>query len=135
MLLVTIRTDEPEAELGLFRNGERLVYTTWPAHRQLAETIHLEITKLLEGQNSKLGDIKGLVVFKGPGSFTGLRIGLSVANALAYSLQIPIVSRESIAGQREEWIAAGIAALEAGEDETVSLPDYGALPHITLPKH
>jgi tRNA threonylcarbamoyladenosine biosynthesis protein TsaB len=141
MLSLILRTDKPEAELGLSQDSKRLGYTTWPAHRQLAETIHLEITKLLESQNNKLGNIKGLVVFKGPGSFTGLRIGLSVANALAYGLRIPIVSRgnegqgETKEGPGEDWIAAGVAALEAGEDETVSLPEYGALPHITLPKH
>jgi tRNA threonylcarbamoyladenosine biosynthesis protein TsaB len=130
MLLLTIRTDKPEAELGLFQDSKRLASVMWPAHRQLAETVHFEISKLLEAQSVKLAGIEGLVVFKGPGSFTGLRIGLSVANALAYSLRMPIVSREG-----KDWIAAGIMALEAGENEMVSLPEYGALPHITLPKH
>lgn len=37
------------------------------------------------------GDIEGIIVVKGPGSFSALRIGLAVANALAWSWQIPII--------------------------------------------
>jgi tRNA threonylcarbamoyladenosine biosynthesis protein TsaB len=130
MLILTIRTDKPEAEVGLFDGGSKLAYSTWPAHRQLAETIHLKVKELLESQNRSLADLDGLVVFKGPGSFTGLRIGLSVANALAYGLRIPIVS---VTGAN--WLEKGSRAIKQGQDEQIILPKYGAPPHITLPKH
>jgi tRNA threonylcarbamoyladenosine biosynthesis protein TsaB len=46
-------------------------------------------------------DIEGVVCFKGPGSFTGLRIGLTVGNALAYAQNIPVVaSKSKLAGKR-----------------------------------
>lgn len=129
MLILTIRTDKPEAEIGLFEDRTKLAYSAWPAHRQLAETIHLKISELLESQNRTLSDLKGIVVFKGPGSFTGLRIGLSVANALAYSLDIPIVAEAG-----GNWIEQGNKSLEGGENERIALPEYGAPPHITAPK-
>lgn len=129
MLILTIRTDKPEAELGLFEDSTKLAYSVWPAHRQLAETIHLKIKEILESQNRELKDLEGLAVFKGPGSFTGLRIGLSVANTLADSLQLPIVSAAG-----ENWISAASAQLEKGEDEKIALPEYGAEPHITKQK-
>jgi len=130
MLILTIRTDKPDAEIGLFNDGTKLAYSTWPAHRQLAETIHLKINELLASQNHELNDLDGLVVFKGPGSFTGLRIGLSVANALAYGLRIPIVS---VTGAN--WLEKGSRAIKRGKDEQTALPEYGSPPHITLPKH
>lgn len=130
MLILTIRTDKPEAEIGLFDGEQKIAYSTWPAHRQLAETIHQKIQELLDSQGRKLEDVQGLAVFKGPGSFTGLRIGLSVANALAYGLRIPIVS---VTGA--DWLKKGSQAVRQGQDEQIALPKYGSPPHITLPKH
>src|ERR1700694_4379725 len=93
MIILTVRTDKPEAEIGLYDNEKQLVYEVWLAHRKLAETIHKKIAELLNTINKNLSDIEGIVCFKGPGSFTGLRIGLTVANALAYAQNIPIVVR------------------------------------------
>ncbi len=129
MLIITIRTDKPEAEIGLYEDAVQLTYYTWMAHRQLAETLHSELAKLLESQGKKLQDIQGIVVFKGPGSFTGLRIGITVANAFAYSLSAQIVGTEG-----EDWLDAGIQRLQAGETDTTVMPEYGALPNITAQK-
>lgn len=130
MLILTIRTDKPEAEIGLFDGEQKLAYSTWQAHRQLSETIHSKIKELLDSQSRSLNDLGGIVAFKGPGSFTGLRIGLSAANALAYGLRIPIVSVTGV-----NWLKKGSQAIKQGKDEQVALPKYGSLPHIRLPKH
>ncbi|HEX4774564.1 MAG TPA: tRNA (adenosine(37)-N6)-threonylcarbamoyltransferase complex dimerization subunit type 1 TsaB [Candidatus Saccharimonadales bacterium] len=130
MLILTIRTDKPEAELGLFEDQTRLAYFTWPAHRQLAETIHLNIKELLSSYQKDLKDVEAIAAYKGPGSFTGLRIGLSVANALASGLNIPIVAMG-----KEDWIQEAIAQLMKGQNDKLALPEYGSPPHITQPKH
>lgn len=129
MLILTVRTDKPEAEIGLYDNQRQLAYVTWQAHRELAETIQQRIDNLLRQQGKQLSDLRGAVVFKGPGSFTGLRIGLSVANALAYALKLPIV-----AGTGDDWLLGGIAKLVKGQNEQITLPEYGAEPHITRQK-
>src|SRR5690349_11932866 len=94
MLILTIRTDKPESEIGLFDEEFQIAYETWEAHRQLSSTIHKKIEALLRQQKKDWSDVDAIVCFKGPGSFTGLRIGLSVANSLAYSLSKPIVSEQ-----------------------------------------
>jgi len=129
MLILTIRTDKPQAELGLFNGDTKLAYSTWTAHRQLAETIHLKIKELLESQGRTLDELEAIAAFPGPGSFTGLRIGLSVANALAYSLQIPIITQKS-----EDWIEKARDMIEQGKNDQLALPKYGSPPHITAPK-
>lgn len=129
MIILTIRTDQPEAEIGLYENESRLAYETWQAHRQLAETIHAKIEALLESRQKTWHDVQGVVCFQGPGSFTGLRIGLSVANALAYGLGVPVV-----AAQEPDWLKKGINRLRQGETDTVAVPYYGADAHITPPK-
>jgi len=130
MLVLALRTDKPEAEIGLFEDDKELKYETWQAHRELAETIHKKIDELLKNQNKTLADIQGIVVFQGPGSFTGLRIGITVANTFANSLQIPIVAPTG-----ENWVETGIKRLQKGENETTVLPEYGSDPNITSPKH
>jgi tRNA threonylcarbamoyladenosine biosynthesis protein TsaB len=129
MLSITIRTDKPEAEIGLYEGQKQLAYHTWEAHRQLAEALHQKLEQHLSDNHKTLKDIQAIVVFKGPGSFTGLRIGITVANALAYSLQVPIVSAED-----PNWLTAGIARILSGDTEPIALPEYGAMPHITPQK-
>ncbi len=130
MLVLTVRTDKPEAELRLFDDETQLSEKVWQAHRQLAETIHSTIRDLLEGQGKSIHDLQGIVAYQGPGSFTGLRIGLSVVNALADSLDIPVVAEQS-----DDWQQHGLARLLAGERDAVALPEYGAPVHITQQKH
>ena len=129
MLILTIRTDKPEAELGLYDDHTRLAYSAWLAHRQLAETIQLKIDELLKQQGKTLADIQGVVAYKGPGSFTGLRIGLTVANALAYGQKLPIVG-----SMKESWIETGLGQLLQGEDQHIVIPEYGSAPNITQQK-
>lgn len=129
MLVLTIRTDNPDAEVGLFEDAGKLAYETWHAHRELSTTLHGKIEELLKGQGKTLHDLQGVVCFQGPGSFTGLRIGLTVADAMVYGLGLPIV-----ATMGEDWVQAGISRLQAGEDDRIALPHYGAPVHITQPK-
>lgn len=126
MLVLVIRTDKPESEIGLFQDDEQKAFEKWEAHRALAETIHTKIQALLLFAEYQQEDIEGIVVFKGPGSFTGLRIGVSVANAFAYGSGIPVVATGG-----EDWIRQGQKRLLNGENDVSALPEYGAQAHIT----
>lgn len=48
------------------------------------------VSKILEKNNLKFEDLEGIEVNEGPGSFTGLRVGASVAQALGFALNIPV---------------------------------------------
>ena len=125
MLILTIRTDNPEAEVGLYDDEKQLAYEVWPAHRELSDTILKKIKELLDGQEKDFKDIQGIVCFQGPGSFTGLRIGITVADTFAYGLAVPVVATQ------DDWIERGIKRLKAGENDRIALPHYGAPVHIT----
>lgn len=129
MKILAIRTDKPEAELYIYDGQEKVAEIKWEAHRRLAETIHKKIDQILNKSSISLDSLDGIVCFKGPGSFTGLRIGLSVANALTYAWQIPLVARNN-----DDWIQAGIADLAAGKNERIAVPEYGAPAKTTPPK-
>ncbi len=129
MLILTIKTDQSEAQIGLLEDDKKIDEVSWQAHRQLAETIHLKIEKLLTDNDKSWQDLGGIICFEGPGSFTGLRIGLTVGNSLAYGLKIPIIAESG-----EKWIKQGTIKLLAGKNDKVALPKYGALANITKPK-
>lgn len=129
MTVLSIRTDKPEAEVGLWDNSNKMDYETWYAHRELAATFNRKVEELLNKSSISYKQLQGIVIFKGPGSFTGLRIGMSVANALAYSLQIPIVSTAG-----KDWIEDGIKKLSSGAADKIALPEYGGPPKTTSPR-
>ncbi len=129
MIILSIRTDKPEAEVGLFDSENQLAYQTWTAHRQLAETIHSKMEELLKSQGKSLQDIEAIICYKGPGSFTGLRIGLSVANALAYGMNIKIVGSSG-----DNWLKIGMTSILSGTNDKIVLPEYGSPVHLTVSK-
>lgn len=129
-MILALRTDAPAVELSLMAaDGTVVAQEKWDADRQLAQELLGRITSLLERYGSDFSSLTGLIGFRGPGSFTGLRIGLTVLNTLAYGLHIPVVGTTG-----EEWRAMGVRRLIAEEDDTLLLPEYGAEARITPPK-
>jgi len=129
MVILSIRTDKPKSEIALFDDTKSMGHISWEAHRQLAETIHMQLRELLTKQQKTWSDVEGVIIYKGPGSFTGLRIGMSVANALASSLKVPIVSMTGA-----DWQEQSIREIMNGKNEKIVTPEYGSGPHITQPK-
>lgn len=129
MHILTIRSDKPEAEIGVYDNDAQLTYHTWEAHHALAETISTTIEQTLQDAGVDSRALDGIIIYKGPGSFTGLRIGVSVANAMADGYKVRIVGAEG-----DDWIAQGLQRILNDENDSVVLPHYGSEPHITLPK-
>lgn len=128
-MILTIKTDQPDAVIGLYEGSKSIAIIEWPAHRQLAETIHTKIEALLQEQDITWHDLTGIAVYQGPGSFTGLRIGISIANALAYGLQIPVAGAVG-----DAWPHAAIQAVQDGTTQGPVMPEYGAPVHITQPR-
>ncbi len=129
MIFLTVRTEQPEAYMGVWDDGTALAEKTWTAHRELAASFYSTLEEVLVQSGKSREDLSGIICFEGPGSFTGLRIGISAANALAYVLNKPIV-----AAKGDNWISDGLKALQDGQDQKVVLPSYGAEANITLPK-
>jgi tRNA threonylcarbamoyladenosine biosynthesis protein TsaB len=129
MTILAIRTDKLEAELYVYKDQAHQAKLIWPAHRQLAETLNAKIDEILKQSSISYSQLDGIVVYQGPGSFTGLRIGLSVANGLAFGLKLPIV-----AAGGDNWQTKAVQKLLDGQNDKIALPDYGSPPHITNPK-
>ena len=89
------------------------------------------IQELLAEQGTSLEDLEAVIVVHGPGSFTGVRIGVSTAKALAEALAIPLlaVSRLAVLAHKAGTDAAALEAgrgefyLRAGSEEALLLPN------------
>jgi tRNA threonylcarbamoyl adenosine modification protein YeaZ len=128
-MILALRTDKPEAELYLYKNNKLADSFKWTAHRELADTLLTQIQNLLKKNNMELNKLTGVIVFTGEGSFTGLRIGSTVANTMAYSYDIPIVSAEG-----KNWLNDGLKKLPAAKPGGYVVPKYHSEPNITTSK-
>lgn len=59
-------------------------------HEKGSQIVLSMIEELIEKNGINLSDIEKIYVNQGPGSYTGVRVGVSIANALAFTLQVPI---------------------------------------------
>lgn len=129
-MILAIKTDNPTAELILLnRDGEVLEREVWLAERRLALELLSKLEALLKRHEVNWDMLSGLIVYEGPGSFTGLRIGITVMNTIAYSRSIPIIGQTG-----EGWCEAGMKRLHAGDSDQIVLPEYGAPARITQPR-
>ena len=127
-MILLLDTSTPVCRIGL-RENNLTTWHEWEAGRQLAKDLLRHCVDMLADHQRTLGDLTGVGVFRGPGSFTGLRIGLTVANTMADGLTVPIVG-----GLGNDWEAETIAALQAGKNHHIVLPEYGSEAHITKPR-
>lgn len=98
--------------------------------RELARDLLKILEESLHKSNLTWDSISGLAVFRGPGSFTGLRIGITAMNTIAYAKEIPIVGTLS-----DNWRAEAHIRLNNRDNDQIVLPYYDKPANVTPPKH
>lgn len=101
----------------------------WEANRELAKGLLRYLNDTVVKHSETLASLTGIGVLQGPGSFTGLRIGLTVVNTIAESSEIPIVGATG-----EQWRDEAVDRLGKGEDDQIVMPVYGHEARITTPR-
>ena len=89
--LLHIDTATQVCSVALSANGSLLQEKTILESNKHTEKVNLLIEELLHLAQIDVTDLKGISVAIGPGSYTGLRVGLSVAKGLAFGLDLPII--------------------------------------------
>ncbi len=90
MIILSIDTSDSKiAKIEIDLNGKKYV-TSSDSRKISSQTCLVLIDKVISEANTKLENLDEIKVNVGPGSFTGLRVGVSIANTLAYFLKIPV---------------------------------------------
>lgn len=125
-MILYIDTTQPAAKIAIYNDSRIIDSESWNAVGNLTETLLVHIDRLFAKNQIVLRELSMIVANPGPGSFTGLRIGITTANALAFALNIPVleatcadkISHGDIPGSYQQGVK----------------PKYGGEPKITCPK-
>ncbi|MDN5275511.1 MAG: hypothetical protein JWN33_160 [Candidatus Saccharibacteria bacterium] len=128
-MILLIDSSTPTFTVTVVDGEHKRCHFSWEAGRELARNILTYLNEALASSEATWDDIIGIGVFEGPGSFTGLRIGITVVNTIAQANSVAIVGARG-----EAWQDQALNKLAAGEHQQVIMPYYGSEAHITSPR-
>jgi tRNA threonylcarbamoyladenosine biosynthesis protein TsaB len=96
--LLAIETATSICSVALAKNGKVIALRESIDAYAHSKVLTVFIEELVEEAGIEKKELSGIIVSDGPGSYTGLRIGISVAKGLAYALDIPIVTVPTLVG-------------------------------------
>lgn len=95
--ILNIETATKNCSVALAKNGET-VFCKEIAEENYshAERLHVYIEEIIQDAGIQFQDLKAIAVSQGPGSYTGLRIGVSAAKGLCYAMNIPLIAVDTL---------------------------------------
>jgi len=105
---LAIDTSTDTASLALIQDSQVLAELTWRSGQNHSTQLLPNLNHLLNQSKLHLQSLTGIIVARGPGSFNGLRVGISTAKGLAFSLGIPIVGICSLEAEAYQYAEIGL---------------------------
>lgn len=106
-VILQIETATTVCSVALAKDGELIAFKQLDERNIHAEIITLFIDELIAGAGLQYKDIDAVAVSSGPGSYTGLRIGVSTAKGLCFAIDKPLIAVETLAAMAQGIIAEG----------------------------
>jgi len=123
-MILLIDTSQETATVALFKGGSILFSEENKIAKEHATWLHMAVKRLLEKAGISIGELEAVSIISGPGSYTGLRVGLSAAKGICYGLKIPLITQntlkvmaESMKSVAEEKNALICPLIDARRDE------------------
>ena len=122
--ILNIETSTTNCSVALSKNGKVIgLKEDNSLEYSHAERLHIHIDEVLKTAQISKNQLNAIAISKGPGSYTGLRIGVSAAKGLCFALNIPLISvptLEALAHQIENPKGTIVAMLDARRMEVYS---------------
>lgn len=116
-LILLIETATSICSVALSENGNIIAVKEINERNIHASHITLFIQEVMQQAGKKYSDLDAVAISKGPGSYTGLRIGVSTAKGLCYALDIPLIGIDTV-----EAMASGISGQQEIPDNALLIP-------------
>ena len=101
MITVLLDSSNTNLSVGIAKDNLLLDYVSYEAWQRQSEYMIVELNKLLEKHNVQKEDIKEVIVAKGPGSYTGVRIAITIAKTIAVALNAKLYAVSSLRVQKD----------------------------------
>ena len=95
-LILSLETTSPICSVALHRDSELIGYSELHLDKSHSSALMPLVNHLLEVSMVDRDELEAVAVSRGPGSYTGLRIGTSSAKGLCYALDIPLISVDTL---------------------------------------
>ena len=95
-LILNIDTAVEVASISLAKGGQALSIAKNESQKDHASWLHVAIKEMFEKNNLEMGSIDAIAVTGGPGSYTGLRIGMATAKGICYALNKPLIALNTL---------------------------------------
>jgi tRNA threonylcarbamoyladenosine biosynthesis protein TsaB len=95
-MLLLIDTSQEKASVALSRDGKVLFSEENKISKEHASWLHTAIGRILQEAEITLREMKAVAVIAGPGSYTGLRVGMAAAKGFCYALNIPLITQNTL---------------------------------------
>jgi tRNA threonylcarbamoyladenosine biosynthesis protein TsaB len=95
-LILNIDTSTGKAGVCLSEKGEMLLMAENHDQKEHSSWLHPAVRKLLQDSGHRLQDLQAVAVTEGPGSYTGLRVGMAAAKGFCYALGIPLITENTL---------------------------------------
>ena len=105
---LAIDTSTETASLALAKDSEVLAELTWRCGQNHSVELLPRLAQLLNQVGASPESLSCIIVAKGPGSFNGLRVGVSTAKGLAFSLGIPIIGISTLEVEAYQHAETGL---------------------------
>jgi tRNA threonylcarbamoyladenosine biosynthesis protein TsaB len=113
MFHLLLDSSNQNLSVGLAEKGKLIDEISYDAWQTQSELMIAEIDKLLKKHHATRKDLEAVVVSKGPGSYTGVRIALTIAKTVSFALTIPL------------YLVSSLEALKDGDKPTICLITAG----------
>src|SRR5664279_809336 len=95
-MILLIDTAQETATVALSENGKIVFSEENPATNESAAWLHPAVARVLSQAGLTIRDLEAVAVIAGPGSYTGLRVGMAAAKGFCYALKIPLITRNTL---------------------------------------
>lgn len=95
-LILSIDTAMAKAGIALSKDGEALAILENTEQKEHAAWLHQAVQEMMQTTGHHMRELQAVAVTAGPGSYTGLRVGMAAAKGFCYALNIPLIAEDTL---------------------------------------